>query len=83
MDFTKYLEGVLYYCVGDGALTQVSKRVCRVSLPEDFQKPPGHGCGQPALGEPAGGLDQMTSRGAFQSQPLCDSVILVTVAQAR
>lgn len=42
----------------------------------DIPNMTGHSPGQPALGNPAwaGGLDQVTSRGPCQPQPVCDSV---------
>lgn len=58
------------------ALAQAAQRVCGVSLLGDVQKLPRHGLGQPALDVSACAelLEQMTSKGPLQSQPLCDSV---------
>lgn len=49
---------------------------CRVSFPGDIPKVSGCGAGQLVLGSPAwaGRLDQMISRGPFQSQPFSDSL---------
>lgn len=65
----------IWYC--DRALAQVAQEGCRVSILGDFQKPNGHSPGQPAISDPvwAGGLDQITFRGPFQPQQLCDSVM--------
>lgn len=43
---------------------------CGVPFLGDLQKPSRHDPGQPAL---AGRLDQMTARGPFHPQPVCDS----------
>lgn len=57
-------------------MERAHQRSCRVPFIEDIQKLPGHGLGLHALGDLAqGGLDKMTSRGPFQPQPFCDSVI--------
>lgn len=64
--------------VGDsGAMKQVAQRSRGVSLLGDIQKSSGRGPGQHAVGSPvwAGGLDLMISKGLFEIQPFCDSVI--------
>lgn len=43
-------QETLFYCEGDGALTQVTQRAGGVSVCGYLQKPPGHGPGQLALG---------------------------------
>ena len=45
--------------------------------PQRQSNPPGHGPGHPALDGTswARGLDQIASRGTFQPQPYCDSII--------
>lgn len=65
------------YCVDSGALAQAAHRGCGGSLLGQLQKLPGCGLEDPAVGGSAwaGRLDQMTSRGPFQPQPFCDSVL--------
>jgi len=67
-----------FHCEGDRMLAQVAYRGCRLSILEDIQKPSGHGPSQPAAGVPArvGQLGKIPSRGPFQPQPSCDSVVL-------
>lgn len=40
-------------CECDKAWEHVAQRGCRISILGDIQKPPGHGPGQPALGDRA------------------------------
>jgi len=60
---------------GDGALAQAAQGGCGVSFSGDTQDLPGRGPVQPAVGDPAGGLDGVTHRGPFQPRTFCDSVI--------
>lgn len=62
------------HCEGDRAWEQFVRRGCGVSILGDIQKP----SGQPGLGDCAWaeGLNKMTSRGHFQPQTFCDSVII-------
>jgi len=55
---------------------RLPREVVESPIPADIQKTCRHGPGLLALGVPAwaGGLYQVTSRGPFQPQPLCDSV---------
>ena len=74
-----------FYCEGDWGLEQVAEKGCEVPILGDTPKMPGHGAGQPALGDPAwaGWLGQMTSRSPCQAQPFCDFVSYeLTVAQS-
>ena len=68
-----------FYCKGDrGWLAQVAHRGSRVSILGGIQKLSGCGPGPLALGGPAWAewWDKMASRGHFQLQPFCHSVIL-------
>jgi len=58
------------------ALEQAAQGGCGVSFSGDIQDLPGQGPVEPAVGDPAsaGGLDQMTHRGAFQPRTFCGSV---------
>lgn len=44
------------YCESSQTLEHAAKTGCEVSIFGDIQKLPGHGPGQPALGDPAGAL---------------------------
>lgn len=59
---------------GDGALVQVTKRGHGVSVLGEIQKLSGNAPAQHTYSGPAWaeGLDQITSRGAFQPQQFCD-----------
>lgn len=54
----------------------VAQRGCGISILGDIKKPYGHAPGQLAVGGSASmaGLEQMTSCGPFQPQPLCNPV---------
>ena len=69
-------QETLFHCEGDWGLAKVTQGGCRVSIHGDIQKPSGHGPGQLPQGVSAwaAGLDQITSRGVFQPQPLHDSM---------
>jgi len=42
-----------FYCEGGQALAEVAQRSCGISILGGVQKAPGHGPGQPAVGDPA------------------------------
>lgn len=64
--------------IGSFLITPLNQGPGRQKILEDIQKPSEHSPGQWALGGHAGAgrLDQMASRGPWQPQPFCDSVIL-------
>lgn len=51
---------------------------CGISYLGGIQRLSGHSPGQLAPSDPtqAEGLDQVTSRGPFQPQPVCDSIVV-------
>lgn len=65
------------HCEGSQTLEQAAQRYGGVSVVGDIQNLNAHSTGQPVLAEPAlsRGWDWMISRGAFQSQLLCDSLV--------
>ena len=81
--FSLNIKETLCHYEGDQAVPQIAQGGCGVSIVGDTQNSSGHGLGHPALGGSiwAGGLDQMTSRGPFQPQPFCDSLLLWTLFQ--
>lgn len=81
-DFASEYEAALLYCVGDGALAQFVLRGYSFLL-GNLHKPPGRGPGQLALGILLqNGWDQVTSRGPFQSQPLCEIIAYIIFKSA-
>lgn len=67
-----------FYCESDWAVAQVDQGGCGVFILGDIKKTSWYVPQQPALGGPAweGGLENVTSRSPFQSQPFHGSVIL-------
>jgi len=55
--FLSEYEKELLHSEGDRALEQAAQGGCGFSFSGDIQDPPGQGPVQPALGDPAGGLD--------------------------
>lgn len=78
---------MVFFLVQQGSIAGIMCNVCArpgvgdldrgVSVHQETNAflPSGHGSGQLALGGPTGavGLDNMTSRGPFQAEPVCDS----------
>ena len=69
-------QKTLIRCEDDWALAQVAQRGCRVYVPQDIQKPSGHGPGQPAPGNRVTGCgDLPRSLPTSATLWFCDSVI--------
>jgi len=69
-------EKSLIYSADDRSLRRLTREEVE-SPAQILQKLPGHGSGQPALGDSAGaGVGPGGSRGPCQPQPFTDSVIL-------
>lgn len=79
-DPSEHQEAVFYW-EGDQELLQITWRGAGLSILADTQKFSVSDPGQLMLGSPAWwkSLDQTASRGSFQSQSFCDSVMLVFI----